>query len=254
MTGKPSTPDFPQHVSRSESIVKGGTPYAQTGRSYVGLKSPGGGICALEMQNGVPVSFISHCAVTEEHNGLKHLRQVTHTNLLGLKEVFLQDGIAFFLYDAWGITLEELQRLSHVFRLGEVEVATICKGILQGLEYMHNALGICHGDLSCSTVLINDEGNVKIAGIGESMVRKSSPQGKFQDVGAVCDIARTLLDFDNITGVRGTLGLLAVDFIAAPLDVTVEYLLQHSFLRIAVPHCVRPVNILCTIASQCLML
>jgi len=60
----------------------------------------------------------------------------------------------------------------------------------------------------------------------KSMVRKSSPQGKFQDVGAVCDIARTLLDFDNMTGVQGTLGLLAVDFIAVPLDVTLEYLLQ----------------------------
>jgi len=124
-----STPDFLQYVSRSESIVKRGSPYAETGRAYVGLKSSGGGICAIEMRNGVPVSFISHCTIKEEDHGVKHLRQVTHTNLLGLKEVYLKDGIAFFLYNAWGITLEELQQLSHVFRLGEVEVATICKGV-----------------------------------------------------------------------------------------------------------------------------
>lgn len=58
------------------------------------------------------------------------------------------------------------------------------------------------------------------------MIRKPSPQGKFQDVRAVCHIARALLGLDNITGVRGTLGLLAVDFISAPPDVTVEDLLQ----------------------------
>lgn len=129
MTKESSTPDLPQYVSGSEGIVKRGSPYAQTGRSYVGLKSQGVGICAIEMQNGVPVSFISHCTVKEEDHGVKHLRQVTHTNVLGLKEVYLKDGIAFFLYDAWGIKLEEIQRLSHVFRLGEVEVATICKGV-----------------------------------------------------------------------------------------------------------------------------
>ena len=58
------------------------------------------------------------------------------------------------------------------------------------------------------------------------MIRKSSLQGKFQDIEAVCNIARTLLGLDDMTGVRGTLGLLAVDFIAAPTDVTVEDLLQ----------------------------
>jgi len=58
------------------------------------------------------------------------------------------------------------------------------------------------------------------------MIRKSSLQARFQDIRAVCNIARTLLGHDNMTGVRGTLGLLAVDFIAAPPDVTAKDLLQ----------------------------
>lgn len=127
------------------------------------------------------VSFVSHCTVQEDV-GIERLKRASHTNLLGLKEVFVGAGSAFFLYEQWGIALNELQGLSHVFQLGEVEVATVCKGvftrfepagrienwanckqIFQGLKYIHNDLGICHGDLNCSTVLINDEGNVKIS-------------------------------------------------------------------------------------------
>lgn len=36
--------------------------------------------------------------------------------------------------------------------------------ILQGLKFIHNELGICHGDLTCSSVLVDDGGTVKIGG------------------------------------------------------------------------------------------
>lgn len=42
------------------------------------------------------------------------------------------------------------------------EDGTNCVQILQGLKYIHNDLGICHGNLTCSTFLVNDEVHIKI--------------------------------------------------------------------------------------------
>lgn len=35
--------------------------------------------------------------------------------------------------------------------------------ILRGLKYIHNVLGIYHGNLACSSILRTDDGEVKIS-------------------------------------------------------------------------------------------
>ena len=121
-----------------------------------------------------------------------------------------------------------------------------CMQILQGLKFIHNELGICHGDLTCSSVLVDDGGTVKIggypldihfplvkcwrnisAGIGESMIREPILQGKSQDIEALCNIARSLLGLEP-GRVRGTMGRLAKNFTNAPPNATVDDLLQVS--------------------------
>jgi hypothetical protein len=56
----------------------------------------------------------------------------------------------------------------------------------------------------------------------------SRPQGreKSADVQAVCTLAGALLELDDMPGTRGTIGLLASDFVNAPLTATVDELLK----------------------------
>ena len=58
------------------------------------------------------------------------------------------------------------------------------------------------------------------------MVREHNPQGKEQDIKSVCDMADMLLGLGDMVGVRGTTGLLAQDFAAAPSTMTVDEMLQ----------------------------
>lgn len=123
-----STPESKRCANKSEVFIKRGNPYKQAGRFYIELKSSWSGICAIEIQDGVPVTFVSQCTAQKDSD-LDRLQRISHANLLSLKEVFVEAGRVFFLYDQWGITLKELQGLSHEFQFGEVEVATVCKGV-----------------------------------------------------------------------------------------------------------------------------
>lgn len=60
------------------------------------------------------------------------------------------------------------------------------------------------------------------------MIRQSTQQEKFDDIKAICTIARTLLGLDNGGGIRGTIGLLAEDFTSGSSDKQVDDLLQVS--------------------------
>ncbi|KAE8397176.1 hypothetical protein BDV37DRAFT_289652, partial [Aspergillus pseudonomiae] len=98
--------------------------------------------------------------------------------------------------------------------------------ILQGLRYIHEQVDICYGNLTCSDILINEQGEVRIAGIGNSILQKPDPLGKAKDIQAVCHIARKLLRVEEAVDVRGTAGLLAQDFAGAPPATTAKGLLQ----------------------------
>lgn len=65
----------------------------------------------------------------EGNVGVERVTQPSHKNVLSLKEAFVNNNNIFFLYAQWGLSLKEIQELSPVFQLGEVEVATICKGV-----------------------------------------------------------------------------------------------------------------------------
>ena len=129
-------PDVPSHSTstqpdcENQGLVKQGSPYEQIGRFFIGLNPSRSGICAAELQEGTPVTYVTHYTAQENDSRVERLIQASHTNLLGLREVFINAGNIYFLYDRWGMTLEELQQLFPVFQPGEVEVATVCKGVL----------------------------------------------------------------------------------------------------------------------------
>ena len=113
----------------NQKLVKEGSPYEQIDRFFIALKPSRSGISAVELQDGMPVAYVTHCAAREKDSHLEHLMQASHANLLGLEEVFADSDNIYFLYNQWGMTLQELQQLFPVFQPGEVEVATICKGV-----------------------------------------------------------------------------------------------------------------------------
>lgn len=119
----------PPKKNTRQGFVKVGSPYNQLGRFFIGLDPAWSGINAIEFAEGAPVSFVSHCTI-EGNMEVERVAQPSHKNVLSLKEAFVINNNMFFLYGQWGLTLKEIQKLSPVFQLGEVEVATVCKGVL----------------------------------------------------------------------------------------------------------------------------
>lgn len=140
MLKAPSTSESSQSDSQREIFIKEGTPYEQCGRYYLGLQQSWMSICAIELRDGVPVSFVSHCSIPNIDFGRERLKRISHPNILDLKEIFVDTDRVFFIYDQWGMTLGELWRLTPIFQLGEIEVATICNGVCACLLYVNSQL------------------------------------------------------------------------------------------------------------------
>ncbi|KAL4888210.1 hypothetical protein BDV59DRAFT_196623 [Aspergillus ambiguus] len=255
-TAPPEAPLPPipsQTDTRNCNFIKYGSPYDQLGRVFIGFSRSWNGVDAIEFQEGSAVGFVNHCAFESKDLPLEHIVRVSHPNILDFKEIFLCKGNIYFLYWSWGVTLKEIRQLFPVFQLSEVEVAIVCRSVLRALTYLHKDLDICFGELSSTNVLITKEGEVKIAGMGQSLLKrpKSNSTGKARDVQAVCSIARKLLRLDDVAKVRGTIGLLAEDFSGAPPTATADDLLKHPFLQVdVVPWCLAPVHMLYTVARD----
>ncbi|KAE8332979.1 hypothetical protein BDV39DRAFT_199327 [Aspergillus sergii] len=233
------------------TFVKYGSPFTMD-RLFIGLDPTDGGITAIELIENRPVSFVLKVKINDRDIKLDRLRPTCHRHLANLKEAFVCHESLLFIYERWdGVSLRGIQELRPTFELGEVEVATICCQILHGLHYIHNTLGISHGAISEQNIYIDDNGDVRIGRIGESMIRGLIHGGEVMDISATLNIARKLLGLQGTSGGRGTVGLLAHDFTAAPRGVTIEQLLQHPFMRLnAGSWCLRPINLLCTIARR----
>jgi hypothetical protein len=67
-----------------------------------------------------------------------------------------------------------------------------------------------------------------IADVGSSLIREPRRQQKSKDLQAVCSIARSLLRLDEMTAIRGTMGLLAEDFTGSSGRATAADLLKVS--------------------------
>ncbi|GFG19515.1 hypothetical protein IFM5058_10171 [Aspergillus udagawae] len=209
-------------------FVKSGSPYDQLNRFFVGLSLTWGPISAIKFSKGSHLAYVYQEWIEERDLQAEDFQETSHLNLVNLKEVFIAKQNVFFLYNSWGISLEEIQQSSLKFCLGEVEIATISKGILQALKYVHKVLGICHGNVTLSTVLINQEGVVKLADVGSSLIREPRRQQKSKDLQAVCSIAHSLLRLDETSAIHGTMGLLAEDFTGSSGRATAADLLKAS--------------------------
>ncbi|KAL4947545.1 hypothetical protein BDW69DRAFT_190098 [Aspergillus filifer] len=246
---QPKASALPQNrsIQNSVAVRPGGTGE----RLFVGLNPSWNGIDAVEFKEGTPIGFISSYKPEGKDIPLQRLTQISHPSFLSFREVFISKGAAHFLYEQWGVTLEQVQRISPIFRLGEIEVAIICKKILQGLVYIHKDFNILYGNLKCSDVIITRDGDVKIVGIGKTLFQKPGLLGKNRDVQDVCNIARSLLEHKDTVSACSPVRLLAEDFLGTPPTSTAEALLEHPFLQLSAPSwCLKPVPILYSIAQE----
>ncbi|EAW18100.1 uncharacterized protein NFIA_080440 [Aspergillus fischeri NRRL 181] len=222
---------LPETLDIQSNFVKSGSPYDQLNRFFISLSPTWGPVSAIEFSEGSHLAYVYQERIEERDLRVEDFKETSHPNLVNLKEVFIAKQNVFFLYNTWGISLEEIQQSSSKFCLGEVEIATISKGILQALKYVHEVLGICHGNVTLSTVLINQEGIVKldsIADVGSSLIREPRRQQKSKDLQAVCSIACSLLRLDETSAIHGTMGLLAEDFTGSSGRATAADLLKVS--------------------------
>ena len=117
-----------------------------------------------------------------ENRELGMLRQISHENLIHLKEYFIdKKPEEIFLYYITDYQPDNLLRyLEHRVRtqqwLSLEEIRKISHQILKGVEYLHS-LGICHRDMKPQNILINPENlHVEICDLGSAKKLISSQE------------------------------------------------------------------------------
>ncbi|KAL3470210.1 hypothetical protein BJX99DRAFT_239887 [Aspergillus californicus] len=173
-----------------------------------------------------PVSFFKTYPLEVLQIRPDQIVKTSHENLVNLEEAYLGHRLMVLAYDSYGIPLEEIRRASNVFANDAGAVACICRELLKGLKYIHNEVGITHGNLSCSTVILTDGGQVKITDVGDGMVRGRGIEDRTIDNRAVGRIAATLLRLDCLEEALHGLHLEAKSFINVSSSATVDELLN----------------------------
>lgn len=110
---------------------------------------------------------------------VERLIPCSHTNIVNLLEAFHDDGFVHMAYEWTDVTLAEIQS-TPLGKLSDFHIAAICKEvklfgmrslgqelityvqILQGLQYIHEALHIMHGALDVHNVMVDRAGQIKI--------------------------------------------------------------------------------------------
>ncbi|PGH19275.1 serine/threonine protein kinase [Polytolypa hystricis UAMH7299] len=208
----------------------------------------GTGILAYENVKSFPVVFITEREPPKLKVQLLRLKEISHANIVHLKQAYLSDKSIFFVYESMQASLAQLEGTPYV-SFNEADIATVCKELLQGLKHIHDDLRIAHGSLNCDNVLIAGDGTVQIANIGDSLLDGGDPDRKQRDMKDVGLIAVRLKERGTSLDNPETLTLRepenasaeVKDFIQRSSAVPSHTLLQHEFLlKSPGPWCLKP--------------
>jgi len=101
---------------------------------------------------------------------IRMLQRCTCDSIVGYYDAFLRENQGVKLlwivmeYCELGSALHLIQQAGSP--LTEEQVARICKGVIDGLEYMHNDLKAIHRDVKAANVLLTTDGGVRLADLG----------------------------------------------------------------------------------------
>ncbi|KAL6716966.1 hypothetical protein ACLMJK_004879 [Lecanora helva] len=111
---------------------------------------------------------------------------ISHENIVALYEAYLYEGNLYFAYELMDVSLAEMQSTPYGI-LAEFHIATICKEVITGVQYIHRKLKIVHGSIDARWIMVSRSGCIKLANIGESMSKDipfaENERQDFQDLG-----------------------------------------------------------------------
>ncbi|PWY96021.1 hypothetical protein BO94DRAFT_571499 [Aspergillus sclerotioniger CBS 115572] len=208
------------------------------------LDQAGRGFIALKDADRLPLVLLkTRSSITPKQK--RSLQKAFHQNLIGLYG-FQSDGSNItFIYrlELLAVSLACVSNSPRV-QFSESDAATISKEVLLGLDYIHSELEIIHGDIDCANIVLNTDGEVKIANIGDSMIRGIDLSSRNHDLRGTGKIIANLIDpTTRITGepilcdeVAHSISSITSDFIKKATEgTTAKALLKHNFLSIATP-------------------
>ncbi|KAL1995884.1 hypothetical protein VTN49DRAFT_750 [Thermomyces lanuginosus] len=123
---------------------------------------------------------------------LTNLRKASDPHILQLLDFFWDWDNVTLVYEYEHSAASLARLLNAGVRFSEVDIATICHGVLEGLLYIHSVLGIIHGSLKCENVLLTMTGQVKIANIGKAILEGESAKKYQTDIEEVGNIVKEL--------------------------------------------------------------
>ncbi|KAH8696357.1 kinase-like domain-containing protein [Talaromyces proteolyticus] len=180
----------------------------------------------MEMGNAShPVMFVKKLNLVDIKERYKALKKTYHENLVNLIDISLGRDAVYLVYERTGLSLKEIKAHGRVL-FDEISVATICREMIHGLIYIHDVLKQHHGDLHCGNVYINEDGEVHIGDIGNSMIRKEDENGISHDIQAIYKIASSLLDIEARSDRRSMSFYLADHFTKLLSDIPLQELLK----------------------------
>jgi thousand and one amino acid protein kinase len=109
---------------------------------------------------------------------LKFIRELNHRHCVAYKGCYVKDHFAWLVMEYCLGSASDLLEVNKK-PLGEVEIATIMRDSLDGLDYLHSKDYI-HRDIKAGNILLTDDGIVKLADFGSASFM--SPANSFVGV------------------------------------------------------------------------
>jgi serine/threonine protein kinase len=128
-------------------------------RSY-NIDQAGPGVIALKDSDNLPTCLIKECEARKLRY-IRSLRPISHTNLISLLDFFQSGEKVYLVYEYEHMAIS-LGCIAGIVEFNEADIATLCKEILKGLDYIHSELKTSYGQLHFSNIVLTWKGEVKI--------------------------------------------------------------------------------------------
>ncbi|KAK8837596.1 hypothetical protein M9Y10_036127 [Tritrichomonas musculus] len=136
-------------------------------------------------------------ALMDLENEIKIQKLVNHPNVVKSDFSFSDALNHYFVLEYCpGGTIRNYLSNSRHFHLGEPEIRKIIKDVIQGLVYIHG-LEIIHHDIKLENLIIDSNGNVKIADFGLSNFQKNENEKKSIIFGTLKYMSPEMLEKTN---------------------------------------------------------
>ncbi|KAL2049561.1 hypothetical protein ABVK25_010140 [Lepraria finkii] len=181
-------------VSYGFACVKG-DPWQEC---YAILKEDQGGQVTIAHKQEVehPMIAIRETKIAKS-SCVESLAGCLHENIVSLFGAYIDNETIFFVYECMDVTLAEIQSTPYG-GLASYQIAVVCKEVLKGIQHIHTELKILHGSINTNSIMVDRDGNVKLANIGPSMLRGAvSSHHEQEDLRALGLLMVQLMELDT---------------------------------------------------------